>query len=38
MTNTAEEIRQDNIQEGDSEDSVANITVSCDGTLAISLN
>ena len=32
MTDAAEEIRQDNIQEGDSEDSVANITVSCDGT------
>ena len=33
MTDMAVEIRQDNIQEGDSEDSVANITVSCDGTL-----
>ena len=32
MTDAAEEIRQDNIQEGDSKDSVANITVSCDGT------
>ena len=32
MTNVVEEICQDNIQEGDSEDSVANITVSCDGT------
>ena len=32
MTDAAEEIRQDSIQEGDSEDSVANITVSCDGT------
>ena len=29
MTDAAEE---DSIQEGDSEDSVANITVSCDGT------
>ena len=32
MTDAAEEIRQDNIQEGDSKDSAANITVSCDGT------
>ena len=32
MTDAAEEIRKDNIQEGDSEDSVAKITVSCDGT------
>ena len=32
MTKVAEEIRQDNIQEGDSEDSVANITDSCDDT------
>ena len=32
MTDVAEEMRQDNIQEGDSEHSGANITVSCDGT------
>ena len=32
MTDAAEEIHQDNIQEGDSEDFVANITVSCDST------
>ena len=32
MTNVVEEICQDNIQEGDPEDSVANIMVSCDGT------
>ena len=31
MTDAAEEIHQDNIQEGDSEYFVANITVSCDG-------
>ena len=32
MTDATEEIHQGNIQEGDSEDSVAKITVSCDGT------
>ena len=32
MIDEAEEICQDNIQEGDSEDFVANITVSCDST------
>ena len=32
MTDAAEEIRQDSIQERDSEDSAANITVSCDDT------